>query len=62
METITIITDGDTIEVEAKGIKGKGCLKVTEELFKALGNKVTSTTKTTEFYQPEVLSGRKQGR
>ncbi|MEI7935873.1 MAG: DUF2997 domain-containing protein [Verrucomicrobiota bacterium] len=48
---ITIAADG-TVELHVKGFKGKNCLEVVK-LFEQIVGEVTSTQKTSEFYEPE---------
>jgi len=49
---ITVDTRGDP-EITVNGVKGKKCQDLTKDIEAALG-KVTSTKKTTDYYQPEV--------
>ena len=48
---ITIAADG-MVELHVKGFKGKSCLEVVK-LFEQMVGEVTSTQKTSEFYEPE---------
>ena len=48
---ITIAADG-TVELHVKGFKGKSCLDVVK-MFEQIVGDVTSTQKTSEFYEPE---------
>ena len=48
---ITIAADG-TVELHVKGFKVKNCLEVVK-LFEQIVGEVTSTLKTSEFYEPE---------
>jgi hypothetical protein len=48
---ITIAADGN-VELYVKGFKGKSCLEVVK-LFEQMVGEVTSTQKTSEFYEPE---------
>lgn len=57
METIKIEVNTDgTTQVTVNGVKGKRCAEVTANLEAELG-KVTSTKKTTEFYEKEQTVG-----
>jgi len=48
---ITIAADG-TVELHVKGFKGRSRLEVVK-LFEQMVGEVTSTQKTSEFYEPE---------
>lgn len=50
--TIKIHIDGDTVTIETKGYKGADCVTATRALEAAIG-KVTSDTKTPEYYHRE---------
>ncbi len=48
---ITIAPDG-SVELQVKGIKGKGCLQVAK-LFEQIVGEIKSQEVTTEFYEPD---------
>jgi hypothetical protein len=54
-EEIHIKISGGKIEVEARGIKGKGCEKVNDEVLKALGTKPKERKKKPEYYAHETV-------
>ncbi len=50
---ITIGADG-TVEVHARGFKGKSCLE-TVKLFEQIVGELRAEQKTSEFYEPEEV-------
>ena len=50
---ITIEANG-SVEVHAKGFKGKSCLE-TVKLFEQIVGEIRSEQKTSEFYEPEEV-------
>lgn len=54
-QEIIVKIDADAnVTVEAKGIKGSGCLQATEAIEKALGT-ATDRRKTSEYHQKATL-------
>lgn len=51
---------GEPLKIEVKNVKGEGCLKVTEELEKRIGDRI-SRTKTGEYFESEVNANLNQG-
>lgn len=60
MKEVIISFDGEGgFEIEVKGVKGRDCRKVTEDLEKALGA-VTGDRLTPEFHQHEEVRHARQ--
>ena len=49
-----IIDEESNVEYDIKGIKGKGCIEITEEIDK-LSGKIVTKKKTSEYYQSTGL-------
>jgi len=49
---VYIQQDG-TVRIEVRGVKGKSCLNLTENIEKALGGQVINREHTDEYYQQE---------
>lgn len=54
-EIVVVITFDGEVRVETKGLTGEACLAETKGLETAVG-KVTSRTKTREFYGPPAAA------
>jgi len=55
------ISDGGSVQVGVKGVKGKSCTELTKELEKALG-KTASQKLTGEYHLKEEIARIKLGR
>lgn len=62
-EVIATIDEDGEVTVSVRGVKGKACLKLTEQIEKLLGGKVVERKLTREYHDPAgQASGVKTGR
>ena len=59
-EIEVVINPNGQVNIHLTGVKGEGCLAITQPLEEALGNKILKRDKTAEFYEPNPNSNMAQ--